>query len=127
MDLILPRLGWLPVDDNLPDDEAHAGETGRLRGVAPHGVAEDVVNPAYQADEIVNGRLRVGAAHLLVESAKNGVLTLNPPTFRPLITLTQTVRHQKGTIQKCSNHVTLRPESGRIICPSKIATLLPQK
>ncbi len=69
MDLILTRLGWLLVDDNLLDDEAHTGEAGRLRGGAPHGVAEDVVNPAYQADEIVNGRLRVRASHLLVEPA----------------------------------------------------------
>ncbi len=29
--------------------------------------------------------------------------------------------------QKCSGHVTLSPKSGRIVCPTKIVTLRPQK
>jgi hypothetical protein len=58
---------------------------------------------------------------------KAGALTLRPLTFRPLMTTTQTLRPQKLTTQKRSDHVTLSPKSGRIVRPLKIVTLQPQK
>ncbi len=52
-----------------------------------------------------------------------GALTLRPPTFRPLMTTTQTLRHKNLTTQKHSDHMTLIPKSWRIVCPTKIVTL----
>jgi hypothetical protein len=44
------------------------------------------------------------------------------------MTTTQSSRPQKDIAQKRSDHVTLRPESGRIVRPpEKIVTLRPQK
>ncbi len=54
-------------------------------------------------------------------------LTLHPPTVRPLMTPTQTLQPQNLTTQKRFDHVTLSPKSGRIVRPSKIVTLRPQK
>jgi hypothetical protein len=54
-------------------------------------------------------------------------LTLRPPTLSPLITPTQTLGPQNLTTQKRLDHVTLSPKSGRIVRPTKIVTLRPQK
>ena len=67
--LVLARLRGLAMNDDLLDDEAHAGKAARLEGVPPHGVVVDLVDAVNQADEIVDGGLGVGAAHLLVEPA----------------------------------------------------------
>jgi hypothetical protein len=56
-----------------------------------------------------------------------GALTLRPPTVRPLMTPTQTLGPQNLTTQKRFDHVTLSPKSGRIVRPTKIVTLRPQK
>ncbi len=56
-----------------------------------------------------------------------GALTLRPPTLSPLITPTQTLGPQNLTAQKRFDHVTLSPKSGRIVRPTKIVTLRPQK
>jgi hypothetical protein len=45
----------------------------------------------------------------------------------PLITPTQTLGPQNLTTQKRFNHVTLSPKSGRIVRPTEIVTLRPQK
>jgi hypothetical protein len=56
-----------------------------------------------------------------------GALTLRPPTVLPLMTPTQTLGPQNLTTQKRFDHVTLSPKSGRIVRPTKIVTLQPQK
>jgi hypothetical protein len=53
----------------------------------------------------------------------DGALTLRPPTLRPLMTSTQTLKPQNLTTQKRLDHVTLSPKSGRIVRPTKIVTL----
>jgi hypothetical protein len=57
----------------------------------------------------------------LVQSLR-GAWTLRPPTFRPLVTTTLTVRPQKVTIQKCSIQVTLRLPY--VMVPDLMSTLL---
>jgi hypothetical protein len=41
--------------------------------------------------------------------------------------MTQTLQPQKGPTKKRSEHVTLRPKSGRIVRPPEIVTLQRQK
>ena len=67
VDLPLPHRGRLPVHHDLLDDEAHPREAARVHGVAPDRVLVDLVDAVDQADEVVDGGLGVGAAHLLVE------------------------------------------------------------
>jgi hypothetical protein len=43
------------------------------------------------------------------------------------MTPTQMLRPQNLTTQKCFNHMTLSPKSGRIVHLTKILTLRPQK
>jgi hypothetical protein len=43
------------------------------------------------------------------------------------MTPTQTLKPQNLTIQKRFDHVTLSPENGQIVRPTKIVTLQPQK
>ena len=52
---------------------------------------------------------------------------LRPPMLRPLMTMTQTLIPQNLMTQQRFDHVTLSPKSGRIVCPTKIVTLRPQK
>jgi hypothetical protein len=52
---------------------------------------------------------------------------LHPPTLQPLMTLTQMLKPQNLMTQKRFDHVTLSPKSGRIVRPTKIVTLQPQK
>jgi hypothetical protein len=54
-------------------------------------------------------------------------LTLRPPTLRPLMTPTQTLKPLNLTTQKRFDHMTLSPKNGRIVRPTKIVTLRPQK
>ncbi len=56
-----------------------------------------------------------------------GALTLRPPTLRPLMNPTQTLKPLNLTTQKRFDHVSLSPKSGRIVRPSEIVTLRPQK
>jgi hypothetical protein len=43
------------------------------------------------------------------------------------MTPTQMLGPQNLTTQKCFDHMTLSHKSGRIVCPTKIVTLRPQK
>ncbi len=56
---------------------------------------------------------------------QEGALTLRLPTFRPLMSTTQSLRPQNVTTQIRPDHVTLSPKSGRIVRPTKIVQ--PQK
>jgi hypothetical protein len=58
---------------------------------------------------------------------RRGTLMLRPPTLRPLMTPTQTLKPLNLMTQKRFDHVTLSPKSGRIVRPTKIVTLRPQK
>jgi hypothetical protein len=60
-------------------------------------------------------------------SGYSSALMLRISTVQPLMTPAQTFRPQNLTTEKRFNHMTLSLKSGRIVRPTKIVTLRPQK